>query len=52
MFTVSAYAASSATGSLAPASIKRREVGPCDVLIEISYAGICHTDIHTVRGDW
>lgn len=52
MFTVSAYAASSATGPLAPVSIKRREVGPHDVLIEISHAGICHTDIHTVRGDW
>lgn len=33
-------------------TIERREVGPRDVLIEISYAGICHSDIHTVRGEW
>jgi uncharacterized zinc-type alcohol dehydrogenase-like protein len=33
-------------------TIERREVGEHDVLIEISYAGICHSDIHTVRGDW
>jgi uncharacterized zinc-type alcohol dehydrogenase-like protein len=32
--------------------IERRDVGPRDVLIEISFAGICHSDIHTVRGDW
>ncbi len=33
-------------------TIERREVGPKDVLIEIKYAGICHSDIHHVRGDW
>ncbi|MCN0152010.1 NAD(P)-dependent alcohol dehydrogenase [Salinispora arenicola] len=33
-------------------TIQRREVGPRDVLIDISYCGICHTDIHTVRGEW
>jgi uncharacterized zinc-type alcohol dehydrogenase-like protein len=33
-------------------TIERREVGPRDVRIEISYAGICHSDIHTVRGEW
>ncbi|OOL30583.1 alcohol dehydrogenase [Rhodococcus rhodochrous] len=49
---VHAYAASSASASLAPAVIERRDVGPNDVLIEIKYAGICHSDIHTVRGDW
>ncbi|MCP6429222.1 alcohol dehydrogenase catalytic domain-containing protein, partial [Klebsiella pneumoniae] len=35
-----------------PTTITRREVGPHDVLIEIAYAGICHSDIHTVNGDW
>jgi uncharacterized zinc-type alcohol dehydrogenase-like protein len=49
---VHAYAATSATDPLVPATIERREVGPHDVLIEIAYAGICHSDIHTVRGDW
>ena len=32
--------------------IDRRDVGPNDVLIEIRYAGICHSDIHTVREEW
>ncbi|WP_026554572.1 NAD(P)-dependent alcohol dehydrogenase [Arthrobacter sp. 35W] len=52
MFTVNAYAAPSATGGLVPTTIERRDVGDHDVLIEIKYAGICHSDIHTVRGDW
>ena len=52
MFTVKAYAATSATAPLEPATIERRPVGPHDILIEIKYAGICHSDIHTVRGDW
>lgn len=33
-------------------TIERRDLGPHDVLIEIRYAGICHSDIHTVRGEW
>jgi alcohol dehydrogenase (NADP+) len=49
---VSAYAAPSATEPLAPTVIQRRAVGTNDVLIEVSHAGICHSDIHTVRGDW
>jgi uncharacterized zinc-type alcohol dehydrogenase-like protein len=52
MPTVNAYAAPSAMGDLVPTKITRRAVGPHDVLIEIRYAGICHSDIHTVRGDW
>ena len=32
--------------------IERREVGAHDVLFDISYAGICHSDIHTARGEW
>lgn len=52
MPTANAYAAPSATGDLVPVTIERRDVGPHDVLIEIKFAGICHSDIHTVRGDW
>ena len=52
MLTVSAYAAPSATEPLVPVTIERRDVGPKDVLIAIRYAGICHSDIHTVRGEW
>ncbi|GAA2244156.1 NAD(P)-dependent alcohol dehydrogenase [Herbiconiux moechotypicola] len=49
---VKAYAAPSATEPLVPVTIERRAVGPKDVLIEIAYAGVCHSDIHTVRGEW
>ncbi|HLP22992.1 MAG TPA: NAD(P)-dependent alcohol dehydrogenase [Microbacteriaceae bacterium] len=52
MTLVHAYAATSATGPLGPARIERRPVGPHDVRIDIRYSGICHSDIHTVRGDW
>jgi alcohol dehydrogenase (NADP+) len=52
MLTVNAYAATSATAPLTPTTIERRDVGPHDVLIEIKYAGICHSDIHTARGEW
>ena len=52
MSTVNAYAAHSATEALRPTTIERRDVGPHDVLIEIKFAGICHSDIHTVRGEW
>ena len=52
MLTVNAYAATSPTEPLVPTTITRRDVGPKDVLIEIAYAGVCHSDIHTVRGDW
>src|ERR687889_559727 len=49
---VNAYAAPAAGRPLAPTTIERRDVGPHDVLIEITHAGICHSDIHTVNGDW
>ena len=52
MLTVNAYTATSPTEPLVPTTITRRDVGPHDVLIEIAYAGVCHSDIHTVRGDW
>ncbi|MET1043282.1 MAG: NAD(P)-dependent alcohol dehydrogenase [Microbacteriaceae bacterium] len=52
MLTVNAYAAPSATAPLVKTTIQRRDLGPADVLIEIRYSGICHSDIHTVRGEW
>lgn len=52
MFTTDAFAAPAEGAPLGPASITRRDVGPRDVLIDVSYCGICHTDIHTVRGEW
>jgi uncharacterized zinc-type alcohol dehydrogenase-like protein len=50
--TVSAYAATSATEPLTKATITRRDVGPHDVAFDIHFAGICHSDIHTVKGEW
>lgn len=41
-----------ATEAFVPYALERRDVGPKDVLIEIKYAGICHSDIHTARGEW
>ncbi len=52
MSTVSAYAAPSATEPLTKTTITRREPGPHDVAIDIKFAGICHSDIHSVRGEW
>jgi uncharacterized zinc-type alcohol dehydrogenase-like protein len=52
MLTVNAYAATSPTDPMTKATITRRDLGAHDVLIEIAYAGICHSDIHTVRGEW
>ncbi|UQU68606.1 NAD(P)-dependent alcohol dehydrogenase [Couchioplanes caeruleus] len=52
MLTVNALAAPSATDALVRTTVQRRDLGPRDILIEIAYAGICHSDIHTVRGDW
>ncbi|MGW0045397.1 NAD(P)-dependent alcohol dehydrogenase [Rhodococcus sp. NPDC003348] len=52
MLTVSAYAATAADSPLEKTTIERRDLGPLDVLIEIKYAGICHSDIHTARNEW
>ena len=50
--TVSAYAATSATSPLTKTTIERRDVGPHDVAFDIKFAGICHSDIHTVKSEW
>jgi len=46
------YAAHSAKDELVPFSFERREPRPEDVLIDILYCGICHSDIHSVRNEW
>lgn len=50
--TVAAYAAPAAKAPLEPTTIQRRDPGPRDVALDIAYAGICHSDIHTVRDEW
>lgn len=52
MRTVKAWAATSATAPLSATTIERRDVGDHDVLIDIAFAGICHSDIHTARSEW
>ncbi|MFE2633065.1 NAD(P)-dependent alcohol dehydrogenase [Streptomyces sp. NPDC059374] len=52
MTTVAAYAAPAAKAPLERTTIERREVGAHDVLIDIRFAGICHSDIHQAREGW
>ncbi|BBX21913.1 NADP-dependent alcohol dehydrogenase C 2 [Mycolicibacter terrae] len=52
MSTVSAYAATSPTDPLTKTTITRRDPGPHDVAFDIAFAGICHSDIHTVKAEW
>jgi uncharacterized zinc-type alcohol dehydrogenase-like protein len=47
-----AYAAHSATSGMAPLTIQRRALQSRDVQIEISYCGVCHTDLHWARNEW
>ena len=52
MPTTPAYAATSAASPLAPFSIERRDPGPREVLIDILYCGVCHSDVHQARDEW
>lgn len=52
MLKIPAYGAPSAKAPLAPFSIERRKPGPHDLLVEILYCGVCHSDIHQARGEW
>lgn len=52
MTTAAAYSVSAPDGRFTKTTIERRELGPHDVLIDIKYAGICHSDIHTARNEW
>lgn len=46
------YAAMSASATLTPWNFTRRHLRPYDVLVEIKYCGICHTDLHFIRNDF
>ncbi|OPY63432.1 MAG: putative formaldehyde dehydrogenase AdhA [Syntrophorhabdaceae bacterium PtaU1.Bin034] len=46
------YAVFKAKGNFQPYEFTRRSVGDKDILIEILYAGVCHSDVHKVRDDW
>jgi len=52
MNTTKAYAARKPKDTVRPICIERRTVGNSDVLLEIDYCGVCHTDLHFVNNDW
>ncbi len=52
MIAAKSYAAQTATSPLGPYSFQRREPGVHDVVIDILYCGVCHSDIHQVRDEW
>jgi uncharacterized zinc-type alcohol dehydrogenase-like protein len=52
MTTVAAYAAPASKAPLERTTIERRAVREHDVLIDIKFAGICHSDIHQAREGW
>jgi alcohol dehydrogenase (NADP+) len=52
MPTTKAWAAQAATSPLAPVEVPRREPRDHDVVIEIAYCGICHSDVHQARDEW
>ncbi|MCP3755528.1 NAD(P)-dependent alcohol dehydrogenase [Streptomyces sp. NPDC056773] len=49
---VAAYAAPAPKAPLERITVPRRPVGAHDVLIDIKFAGICHSDIHQVTDGW
>ena len=49
---VRGYAAMQAKAELTPWEFERRELGGHDVLLDIKYSGICHSDIHQAREEW
>src|SRR4051794_24348072 len=47
-----AYAAVAPRTRLAPFAVRRRDPLPNDVVIDILYCGVCHSDLHQVRNEW
>ena len=52
MIQTKGYATHDANAKFGPFDFDRRDVGPNDILIDIAYAGICHSDIHQARAEW
>jgi threonine dehydrogenase-like Zn-dependent dehydrogenase len=52
MIPTKAYAVHNATGDPTPWSFEHRDPGPHEILIDIHFCGICHTDIHKARNEW
>ena len=52
MLPTRGYATHGPKSKLEPFNFERRQPGPNDILLQIDYCGICHTDIHQARGEW
>jgi uncharacterized zinc-type alcohol dehydrogenase-like protein len=52
MLPTTGYAAHAADTPFAPFNFERRQPGPHDVQIDILFCGVCHSDLHTARGEW
>ena len=52
MIQTSGYATHDSSAKFVPFNFERRDVGPNDILIDIQYAGICHSDIHQAKSEW
>ncbi|KOS05141.1 hydroxyacid dehydrogenase [Flavobacterium akiainvivens] len=52
MTALKGYAAQNPKDKLAPWDFEVRELGPHDVLVNIMYCGVCHTDLHQINNDW
>lgn len=52
MIATKGYAVQNATTAPAPFSYEHRDPGPNDIVIDIEFCGICHSDIHQARNEW
>ncbi len=52
MISTNGYAVHSATSAPAPFAFQHRDPGPNDILLDIDFCGICHSDIHQARNEW
>jgi uncharacterized zinc-type alcohol dehydrogenase-like protein len=52
MSKTKAYAALSPTTPLVPFELDRRDPGPGDVVIDLAFCGVCHSDVHQARDEW
>jgi len=52
MLQARGYATHTPEAQFEPFDFERRDVGAKDILIEILFSGICHSDIHQAKGEW
>ena len=52
MYEARGYAAQSRSSALEPFTFSRRDLRENDLLVDILYCGVCHSDLHTARGEW